>query len=136
MPYRDPAAARLSNRDRQRRYRERQREAKRSATVLTFPTPDDPVGELVAWSRDVLRVPVGHPLAGKPMELPPFAVEFLRAGWGAHESALCIARKSAKSAICAVLALGYLVGPLRQPGWRGCRREREQGKGRRAARAD
>ena len=119
MPYRDPAAARLSNRDRQRRYRERQREAKRSATVLTFPTPDDPVGELVAWSRDVLRVPVGHPLAGKPMELPPFAVEFLRAGWGAHESALCIARKSAKSAICAVLALGYLVGPLRQPGWRG-----------------
>ena len=119
MPYRDPAAARLSNRDRQRRYRERQREAKRSATVLTFPTPDDPVGELVAWSREVLRVPVGHPLAGKPMELPPFAVEFLRAGWGAHESALCIARKSAKSAICAVLALGYLVGPLRQPGWRG-----------------
>ena len=27
--------------------------------------------------------------------------------------------ENAKSAICAVLALGYLVGPLRRPGWRG-----------------
>ena len=77
------------------------------------------IGALVAWSRDVLRVPVGHPLAGQPMELPDFAVSFLRAGWGSQESALCVARKNAKSAICAVLALGFLVGPLRQPGWRG-----------------
>ena len=119
MPYRDPAAERLANRERQRRYRARQREAKRSAQVLAFPVPADPVGELVTWSREVLRVPVGHPLAGRPMELPPFAVDFLRAGWIAHESALAIARKSAKSAVCAVLALGHLVGPLRQPGWRG-----------------
>ena len=40
--------------------------------------------------------------------------------WDAHESALSTARKNSKSAICAVLALGYLVGPLRRPGWRGC----------------
>ena len=40
-------------------------------------------------------------------------------GWGAHESALCIARKNAKSAIAAVLALGHLCGPLRSDGWRG-----------------
>ncbi len=53
------------------------------------------------------------------MELPPFALDFLRAGWTAHESALCIARKNAKSAVCAVLALGFLAGPLRQAGWRG-----------------
>ena len=119
MPYKDPQAQRLANRERQRRYRQRQREAKRGAAVLAFPVPEDPVGALVAWSRDVLRVPVGHPLAGRPMELPGFAVDFLRAGWTAHESALCIARKNAKSAICAVLALGFLVGPLRQPGWRG-----------------
>ena len=119
MPYRDPAAARLANRERQRRYRERQRAAKRSATVLTLPVPADPVGALATWSRDVLRVPTGHPLAGQPMELPPFAVDFLRAGWTAHESALCIARKNAKSAICAVLALGFLAGPLRYSGWRG-----------------
>ena len=119
MPYKDPVASKLANRDRQRRYRERQRAAKNTATVLSFPCPEDPVNELVAWSRDVLKVPVGHPLAGEEMQLPDFAVEFLRAGWGAHESALCIARKNAKSAICAVLSLGYLVGPLRQPGWRG-----------------
>ena len=119
MPYRDATAERIAGRERQRRWRERQRAAKRSATVLTFPVPDDPVGELVRWSKDVLKVPPGHPLAGEPMVLPGFAADFLRAGWDAHESALCIARKNAKSAICAVLALGFLCGPLRQAGWRG-----------------
>ena len=53
------------------------------------------------------------------MEVPPFAVEFLRNGWESHESALSVARKNAKSAVCAVLALGFLVGPLRRHGWRG-----------------
>ena len=119
MPYKDPVAYRIAARERQRKYRARKKAAAQSAKVLTFPTPADPVGALAAWSRDVLRVPPGHPLAGEPMELPPFAVEFLRAGWEAHESALCIARKNAKTAICAVLALGYLAGPLRRPGWRG-----------------
>lgn len=79
----------------------------------------DPVAALAAWSRETLRVPPGHELAGEPMELPGFAVDFLRAGWTAHESALCIARKNGKSAICAVLALGFLAGPLRREGWRG-----------------
>ena len=119
MPYRDPAAARLSNRDRQRRHRERQRAAKNTATVLTFPVPEDAVGELVAWSRDVLKVPVGHPLAGTPMLLPPYFASFFRDSWTAHESAWSGARKQAKSAACAILALGFLCGPLRQPGWRG-----------------
>ena len=119
MPYKDPAAARLSNRERQRRYRERKREARRRAPVLAFPVAEDPVAALVTWSGDVLKVPPGHPAVGQPMTLPDFAVDFLRAGWTAHESALCIARKNGKSAICAVLALGYLVGPLRRPGWRG-----------------
>ena len=32
---------------------------------------------------------------------------------------LSTARKNAKSAVCAVLALGYLCGPLRRMGWRG-----------------
>ena len=53
------------------------------------------------------------------MALSDFAESFLRDGWDAHEGALCIARKNAKSAICAALALGHLVGPLRTPGWRG-----------------
>ena len=119
MPYRDANAQRLANRERQRRYRARVKAAKAGAQVLAFPAPADPVGALAAWSRERLRVPAGHPLAGQPMELPAFAVDFLRAGWTAHESALCIARKNAKSAICAVLALGFLAGPLRRPGWRG-----------------
>ena len=66
-----------------------------------------------------LIVPPGHPLAGQPMALPEFGRAFLADSFGAHESALCMGRKNAKSAICAVLALGYLIGPLRTPGWRG-----------------
>ena len=79
----------------------------------------DPVGALAEWSRTTLIVPPGHPRSGEPLALLPFAVDWLRATWGAHESALSTARKNAKSAIAAVLALGYLVGPLRRPGWRG-----------------
>ena len=119
MPYKDPNAERIASRERQRRYRAHQRAKREQATVLAFPVPEDPVGALVAWSRDVLKVPVGHPAAGAAMVLPEFAVDFIRAGWNAHESALSMARKNAKSAICAVLALAYLAGPLRRPGWRG-----------------
>ena len=121
MPYRDPNAERMAARERQRRYRERQRaaESKAPVVVLPGPAPGDPVGALARWARETLVVPPGHPLAGQAMALPGFAEDFLRAGWGAHESALCIARKNAKSAICAVFALGHLVGPLRVPGWRG-----------------
>ena len=119
MPYKDPQAQRLAARERKRRQRAREREKARGAAVLPFPVPPDPVGALAEWSRAELRVPAGHPRAGKSMALPDFAIDFLRAGWDSHESALCIARKNAKSAICAVLALGFLIGPLRQPGWRG-----------------
>ena len=79
----------------------------------------DPVGALAAWSRTALIVPPGHTRSGEPLELMPFAVDWLRDTWDTHESALSTARKNAKSAIAAVLALGYLVGPLRRPGWRG-----------------
>ena len=121
MPYKDPTAARIAARERKRRQRARERAAKATAAVLAFPGPStaDPVGELAVWAAATLKVPPGHPLAGQPMALPDFAESFLRAGWGAHESALSMGRKNAKSAICAVLALGHLVGPLRSPGWRG-----------------
>ena len=118
--YRDDTARRLAARDRQRRRRARLKAEAERAEVLAFdPAPADPVGELAAWAAATLKVPVGHPAAGQPMALPGFAEDFLREGWGAHESALSIARKNAKSAICAVLALGCLIGPLRTPGWRG-----------------
>ena len=118
MPYKDKTAERLAARERQRRRRARLKVEATAAPVLGGP-PADPVGELAAWAAGSLTVPPGHPLAGQPMALPAFAERFLRAGWGAHESALCVARKNAKSAICAVLALGHLCGPLRSPGWRG-----------------
>ena len=79
----------------------------------------DPVGALAAWASTTLIVPPGHPRSGEPMALPDFATDWLRASWDAHESALSTARKNAKSAIAAVVCLGYLVGPLRRPGWRG-----------------
>ena len=122
MPYKDPAASRLAGRERQRRFRAKKKAAAAKNAVVALPAPPlpaDPVGELATWAKATLIVPPGHPLAGQPMALPEFAESFLRDGWGAHESALSVARKNAKSAICAILALGYLIGPLRTPGWRG-----------------
>ena len=123
-----------SDRDRQAAYR-----ARLSAGAkfrLDSPTPavaavidhGDPVAALAEWAQNTLVVPPGHPRSGDPMALPPFAVAWLRASWDAHESALSTARKNAKSAIAAVLALGYLVGPLRRPGWRGAIASLDKGK--------
>ena len=123
-----------SGRDRVRAFRARIRAS--AAHRLDAPSPPvvalvdhaDPVGALAEWSRTTLIVPPGHPRSGEPLELLPFAVDWLRATWGAHESALSTARKNAKSAIAAVLALGYLVGPLRRPGWRGAVASLDKGK--------
>ena len=88
----------------------------------------DPVGALAEWAAATLVVPPGHPRSGEPMALPPFAIAWLRASWTSHESALSTARKNAKSAIAAILALGYLCGPLRRPGWRGAIASLDKGK--------
>ena len=120
MPaFRDRPSRALYMRDYRRRKREAREAASREAAPVTRAPLADPVGALAAWARETLIVPPGHPLAGEPMALPPFAEDFLRASWGAHESALSMSRKNGKSAICAVLCLGFLVGPLRTPGWRG-----------------
>ena len=90
--------------------------------VTVSALPDDPV-KLVAilseWAEAYLIIPAGHPLAGEAMTIPDFGQDFLVDALSHRESLLCMARKNAKSAICAILALGYLVGPLRQKGWRG-----------------
>jgi len=80
----------------------------------------DPAGLVAEWSREALIVPPGHPAEGEPMALPDYGLRFLRDALapGVRESLLCMARKNAKSAICAVLLLSYLVGPLRENGWR------------------
>ena len=102
-----------------RAYRAKRRAASAPLEPTIPPFPSNPAGALAKWAKATLKVPPGHPLAGRPMALPDFAAAFLQDGWHSHESALSVARKNAKSAVCAVLALGYLVGPLRRPGWRG-----------------
>ena len=119
MPYRDKNAERMANRERQRRYRERQK-AKRNAAVVAVPAPQpaDPIGALAQWSRETLRVPPGHPLAGQPLALPDYAEAFLRDALSARESLLCLGRKNSKSSCTAVYLLGRLVGPIRMDGYR------------------
>ena len=80
--------------------------------------PADPAGALAKWSREVLRVPAGHPLAGKPMVLPAYGVAFLADALTHRESLLCLGRKNAKSAVIAVYLLARLIGPLRTGGYR------------------
>jgi len=116
MPYKDKNAHRIASKLAMRRHRAKQ---KAKAPPVIPAVPADPIQSLADWSRDNLIVPPGHDRAGEPMELPPFAIDFLRQSYEAHESALCVARKNGKSAICAILVLGYLCGTLRQDGWRG-----------------
>ena len=80
--------------------------------------PDDPAGAVADWSERVLRVPPGHPLAGSPMKLPGYGVDFLRDVFSHRESLLCMARKNSKSGIVAVYLLARLVGPVRVAGYR------------------
>ena len=117
-------------RDRKRAPRAREAASRAHQLDAEAPVVDhaDPVGVLATWAAETLIVPPGHPLAGQPMALPDFAVAWLREAWDAHESALSTARKNAKSAIAAILALGYLCGPLRRPGWRGAIASLDKGK--------
>ena len=119
MPYRDQNAERMAARERQRKYRARQREKRNAAVVaVPAPVPADPIGALAEWSRQTLRVPPGHPLAGQALALPDYGEAFLRDALTARESLLCLGRKNAKSAIVAVYLLGRLVGPIAVPGYR------------------
>ena len=81
--------------------------------------PVDPIDALAAWSRATLRVPAGHPLAGEPLTLPEYGIDFLRDALLHRESLLCFGRKNAKNSVIAVFFLGRLVGPIAMPGWRG-----------------
>ena len=111
--------------ERVRRHRERKRAIAAGASELELRLRDlavsDPAGAVAEWSEAVLKVPPGHPRAGEPMRLPPYAVDWLREALapGARESLLCMGRKNAKSACCAVLALACVCGPLWRQGFRG-----------------
>lgn len=117
MPYKDSNAARLAAREKQRRYRANKK--KKAAPTVSPAAERVDADRLAEWSRSTLKVPPGHPLAGQPLELPPYGVDFLRDALAVPESLLCVARKNAKSAIIAVLLLARLGGPLRFQGYRG-----------------
>ena len=114
MPFKDPTARRVYQRERLRKKR-----AERVEPATIPPIISDPITELATWAKETLIVPPGHPLSGTPMALPPYMEAFLRDGWGSHESACCVGRKNSKTAGLAILMLGFLVGPLRTNGWRG-----------------
>ena len=78
------------------------------------------IAALNAWARQELIIPSGL-LAGKPFELQPWQLRFLRSAWrpGVIESGLSCARKNGKSGLIAVLMLGHVIGPLRRFDWRG-----------------
>ena len=121
MPYKsklDRAAA--QRRYRARRADERLTAAKSKRTASRDEAgawPLDPAGAVARWSRDVLKVPPGHPRSGEPMELPDYGVSFLADVFTHRESLLCVARKNSKSGIVAVLLLACMAGPLRRPGF-------------------
>ena len=126
MPYKDATARRLHDKLRKRESRRLAR-AGREAVALELggasPAPEplaDPAALVASWSREKLTVPAGHPLAGRPMELPGYGLAFLEDALapGCREALFCCARKQAKSAIAAVLVLALLRGPLRRPGLR------------------
>ena len=125
--YASATARKRAQRARESAARSHQLDA-RPAVVAVVDHAADPVGALASWAREKLIVPPGHPRSGEPMALPDFAVDWLRESWDAHEAAISTARKNAKSAIAAVLALGYLCGPLRRPGWRGAVASLDKGK--------
>ena len=114
MPNEDAAARRAYQNARNHR------KAAATAPVVTLAPvkPSDPASALAEWSRTTLKVPAGHPLAGEPMALPTFGVDFLRDAMTHSESSLLWGRKNAKSAVLAVYLLGRLVGPLRVEGYR------------------
>ena len=128
MPYSNPTAAAVSNRERQRRFRERRRnEARRLASTPPETPPDvlaaDAADLLADWCKERLIVPPGHPLAGQPMVMPEYVRGFLADAMRpeTHEALLCTARKNSKTGGIAMFVLGLLVGPLRRPGQRlGC----------------
>ena len=125
--YASATARKRAQRARERAARAHQLDAP-AAAVVAVVDHGDPVGELATWAANTLIIPSGHPLAGGPMELPDFAESWLRESWFSHESALSTARKNGKSAIAAVVCLGYLTGPLRRPGWRGAIASLDKGK--------
>ena len=111
MPFKTAIARREYQRiyKREKTAERRKLEAQEAPAIIT---PDDPVNALRAWSEATLIIPEGHPLAGQPMALPCYIVDFLADALDSKEALLCVGRKNGKSAGVAVLCLALLVGAV------------------------
>ena len=97
------------------------RERRRAELAGEVPPRRPPCADAVAlakWTRQRLRVPAGHPLAGRPFALPDWQLAVVDDVLTHGETCLCVSRKNGKSGLVAAIVLGHLVGPLRRPGWR------------------
>ena len=117
-----PVTAKSGNKYYQRDRRRRLKLASKSAEELPpIPaTPELQVEAVAKWSRDVLKIPAGHPNVGKPVILQDFQLQFLQGALSHREAVLSIARKNSKTSLVAILALSYLAegAPLQSAGFR------------------
>ena len=102
---------------RARAWRARRRTERAGAPPDRPPLGDD-ARAVVEWAAAKLRIPAGHPLAGRPFLLADWQTAIVGDALTHRETLACMARKNAKSATVAVLVLAHLAGPLRRPGWR------------------
>ena len=112
MPKRDRA-------DYMREYRARKKAESAPPSPRRRKPPVDAAGAFVRWCSRKLKVPPGHPRAGRPFTLPDYGRAFIADALTHRESLLCLGRKNAKSAIVAAYLLARLAGPLRVDGYRG-----------------
>ena len=82
MPYANPDVAKVSNRERQRRFRKNRAEQRRLAAMIPPELPDIieaavAAEALAAWCAERLIVPPGHPLQGQPMVMPDYVLDYL-----------------------------------------------------------
>ena len=101
---------------------DRRRTAARTRRQSKREAPANPIDDLADWCTRRLKIPAGHALAGKPMELPRFALDFLRECLqpDCKTGYLLVARKNSKSSSLAAFILAHLAdgGPLRKAGFR------------------
>ena len=101
---------------------DRRRTAARVRRQSKYEAPANPADDLADWCKRRLKVPAGHALQGQAMELPAFALDFLRDALrpDCHTGWLLVPRKNGKSQALAALVLAYLAdgGPLRRAGFR------------------
>ena len=123
----------VSNKTRQRVYRERNSEtvrakdrvrkrkarAKAKAKGKKTPKawPDNPGQAVIEWSGNVLKVPPGHRNSGKPLKLPPYLSDPIKALDTHSEVSVLIARKNSKTTGLVVPILSALIGPTARPGF-------------------